>query len=82
MPASTSLWNEHRPARSSVEAVGGLMSKMPDENPILPMLKSWWMWQDRYLITEIRTYNDVRQVVSIYEDGALLTDGSLYGNDY
>ena len=54
----------------------------PVERPILPMHKSFWMWQDRYLITEIRTYNDTRQTVSIYEDGELLTDGSFYGNDY
>ena len=53
-----------------------------NEGPILPMHKSFWMWQDRYLITEIRTYKETRQTVSIYEEGELLTDGSFFGNDY
>jgi len=48
-----------------------------------PKFKSFWMWQDRYMITVMKTWwGKITYTTCLYEVGQLVTDGTLYGNDY
>lgn len=49
---------------------------------IHPEFRSFWMFQDRYMVTAMRTYLGYQYTISIYEEGEMETSGELYGNDY
>lgn len=58
------------------------MSDPPSVKMVWPEFKAFWMWQDRYMVSIMRDGDIDRPTISIYEEGELLTDGNLYGNDF